>query len=157
MEKTKDNGTGGWVHLSVMNTFLSLALRVATSEGEGALRLASIYYCHIPSVTQVHSQGNICISDREFEMSLMWRQRSIPIPHSHVTQTGGRQGGGSSEEMPIFTVSPLNNFNNFPTLWPVFLCFVDVLPVSPPQVPFWSQIFINHSSIPDLALDPSSF
>ena len=60
MEKTKHNGTGGGVHLSVINTFWSLASRGDHSAKKRSLPcLVSINYCQIPSVTQVRSHGNM--------------------------------------------------------------------------------------------------
>lgn len=97
----------------------------------------------------------------QFEMPLMSRQGSIP--GSYVTQEQGglcRQGGDSSEEMPIFSDPPLNNFNKLLysfILRPMSLCFAGAFPVSPPQGPFLFQNFINHSSIPGLPPDLSSF
>ena len=63
MEKPKHNGTRGRVPLSVINTCLSLAPRVANSAKKRSIPcLASIHYCHIPSVTQVCPHGNLCLS-----------------------------------------------------------------------------------------------
>lgn len=115
------------MHLSAINTCLSLAPRVANSaKKRSILCLVSINYCHIPSVTQVRPHGNLCvISDGAVwsvvhgEATTSTNTRLSCDPETRGTLRAGRQ---SSEQMPIFTDSPLNNVNKLLTSRPVFLC-----------------------------------
>lgn len=161
---------GGEVHLSVINTFLKpfpnqewlILPRKGGFPVFPPLIIIKFLVCHrfIPTAACA-LLSRVSLLTGHFEMPLMWGPGSIP--DSYVTQEQGglcRQGGGSSEEMPIFTDFSLNNFNKLPCSshtmahGPVFCGSSSCLP-SPRSllVPNLYQPHIRHGLDPD----PSSF
>lgn len=97
MEKTKHKGSRGGVALSVINTFWSLAPRVALSAKKRNLPcLVSINYCQIPSVTKVRSHGNMRIS--ALCCPFWWgslRCHECGVEDQHQTRVQLKQRGGA--------------------------------------------------------------
>lgn len=129
--------------------------------------LSSINYYQIPSVSQVHSHGSMCtsavcvLSDGAFWNAINVGTRiNTRLIRDSGTRGLCRQGGGSSEEMPICTDLSWNNFNKLPCSshttahGPAFCGSSSCIP-SPRSllVPNLYQPHVRHGLDPD----PSSF
>lgn len=122
-------GQGG-EHLSVINTFWKP--RPKSGSFCPGKRSLSCLHLIIIRFLRVRSHSNMCISalyvisDRTVWNATNVEPRSIPGSRDLPSRRLCRQGGSSSEEMPIFTDPPLNHFNKLPfpshTTVPVFFC-----------------------------------
>ena len=154
MEKTEHTGSGGGVHVSVINTFWSLTPRVALSAKRRNIpRLVSINYCQIPNgprsvpTATCTFPSSVVLSDGAVWDAMNVESRINTRLTCNSNKGGCSAGLGSSEEMPIFMPPPLSpNKGSCSSTPGPYSCALWSLFLFPFLSPFWSQISINHSS-----------